>query len=116
MPSMNSTPKDFHLTHSHFQQICGFCGCAFHVEITWRRSYSPAKSGLDTQTYSCPECRRDSRIKTSTTPKLTLLSKRTDGRTGIFKALNSADGGSGEIFSGMKDSLRTKKPKPHEIP
>jgi hypothetical protein len=86
MPPTNSTPKDFHLTHSHFQQLCGFCGCVFHVEITWRRTYSPIKAGLDTKIYSCPECQRDSRIKTSTTPKLTLLSKRTDGRTGAFTA------------------------------
>jgi hypothetical protein len=53
----------------------------FGVEITWRTSYTPSRLGHETQAYSCPECQRDSRIKTSTPPKLTLISKRTDGRT-----------------------------------
>ncbi|MFM8445385.1 MAG: hypothetical protein ACKN9W_18860 [Methylococcus sp.] len=35
----------------------------------------------DTEDYACPECQRQSRIKTSTKPQVTLLSKRTDGRT-----------------------------------
>lgn len=78
---MNSIPRDRYLTPSDFQQTCGFCGCVFRVEITWRTSYSP-KVNQDTQAYSCPECRRDSRVRTSTEPQLTLISKRTDGRTG----------------------------------
>jgi hypothetical protein len=69
------------LTASQFQQTCGYCGCVFRVEITWQTSYS-YKAGRDTQSYSCPECRRECRIKTSTAPEVTLLSKRTDNRTG----------------------------------
>ncbi len=68
------------LTPSHFRHLCGFCGCVFQVEITWRTSYAPSKTGQDTYPYSCPECSRNSRVKTSTAPKLTLISKRTDGR------------------------------------
>jgi hypothetical protein len=86
MPLAKTMSRDSYLTPSHFQQICGFCGCVFRVEITWRTSYSPAKPGSDTQAYSCPECGRDSRIKTSTAPKLTLISTRTDGRTEPFQA------------------------------
>jgi len=77
------TSCELSLTASNFQQTCGFCGCVFRVEITWRISYSySSKSLQDTQAYSCPECRRDSQIKTSTAPRVMLISKRTDGRKG----------------------------------
>jgi hypothetical protein len=83
MLSTSSTPCDSSLTASNFQQTCGFCGCVFRVEITWRISYSYSSKALqDTQTYSCPECRRDSQIKTSTEPRVSLISRRTDGRKG----------------------------------
>jgi hypothetical protein len=81
MPSRTPAPSNVLLIPSHFQHLCGFCGCIFRVEITWRTSYSSTNPSQNTQAYSCPECRRDSRVKTSTPPKLTLLSKRTDGRT-----------------------------------
>jgi len=81
MPLTSLTPCDPHRTGSNFQQTCGFCGCVFRVEITWRTSYS-YRSGQDEQTYSCPECWRDCRIKTSTAPQVVLISKRTDGRAG----------------------------------
>ncbi len=80
-PTTNPIPHPTLLTASDFQQTCGFCGCVFRVEITWRTTYS-YKLNQDTQAYSCPECRRDSRIKTSTEPRIVLLSKRTDGRSG----------------------------------
>jgi len=81
MSSTTLTPCHSLRTASNFQQTCGFCGCVFRVEITWRTSYS-YKSGQEEQVYSCPECRRDCRIKTSTAPTVILISKRTDGRTG----------------------------------
>lgn len=71
------------LTVADFEQTCGYCGCVFRVEITWLVSYS-YKPNRDTQVYSCPECCRDSRVKTSTEPHLTLISRRTDGRTGLW--------------------------------
>jgi len=80
MPIMNSMPGFPQLTPSDFQQTCGFCGCVFRVEITWPTSYSH-KLAKDTEDYACPECQRQPRIKTSTKPQVTLLSKRTDGRT-----------------------------------
>jgi hypothetical protein len=83
MLSTSLTPHNPSLTASNFQQTCGFCGCVFRVDITWRISYS-YKGAHDTQAYACPECRRDCRIRTSTTPQVTLISKRTDGRTGPF--------------------------------
>jgi hypothetical protein len=87
MPSTSLTPRDPFLTPSDFQQTCGFCGCVFRVEITWRTSYS-YKASQDTQAYSCPECRRDCRIKTSTAPQVILISKRTDGRVDLYRPLN----------------------------
>lgn len=69
------------LTPSDFRQTCGFCGCIFRVAITWPLSYS-YKPNQDTQAYTCPECQRDSSVRSSSAPQLTLLSKRTDGRTG----------------------------------
>lgn len=76
-----STAKRPSLTHSDFQQTCGFCGCVFRVEITWPISFS-YKASQETQAYSCPECQRDLRIRTATAPLLTLIARRTDGRTG----------------------------------
>lgn len=80
MPLSSQTPCDSLRTASTFQQTCGFCGCVFRVEITWRTSYS-YKAGQDEQVYSCPECQRGCRIKTSSAPMVILISKRTDGRT-----------------------------------
>jgi hypothetical protein len=82
MLSTSLTPRDPLLIATHFQQTCGFCGCVFRVEITWRTSYS-YKLGQDMQVYSCPECQRDCQIKASTAPQVVLISKRTDGRRAI---------------------------------
>lgn len=82
MPSSSTVPHERLLTASNFRQTCGFCGCVFRVGITWKISYS-YKTGQDTYTYSCPECRRDSRIKTSTMPEVKMISKRTDGRSDV---------------------------------
>ena len=76
----SSTPKGPLPMVSSFLHTCGFCGCVFRVEITWRTAYS-YKASQDTQDYSCPECLRNSRIKTSSEPQVVLVSKRTDGRT-----------------------------------
>jgi len=70
------------LTTSAFQQTCGYCGCVFRVEITWSIVYAQ-KAYQGAQAYSCPECRQNSRIRTSTAPRLTVISKRTDGRLGL---------------------------------
>lgn len=80
---MNLAFSDHLLTASNFRQTCGFCGCVFRVDITWQISYS-YKANQDMQVYACPECRRDSRIKTSTKPRITLVSKRTDGRSSPY--------------------------------
>ena len=60
---------------SVFKQTCGFCGCVFRVEIE-----SPV-SWKDKHPYCCPECRHLCVVKTTTPPRVTLLSKRTDNRT-----------------------------------
>ena len=68
------------LTATHFLQTCGYCGCVFRVDITWNTGNS-YKTKHYTQPYACPECQRNSRIKTSSEPQVMLVSKRTDGRT-----------------------------------
>lgn len=60
---------------SQFQQTCGYCGSVFRVELERPRSWK------DTHPYGCPECARICTAKTSTPPRITLLSKRTDART-----------------------------------
>lgn len=80
MSTPSPMPTNPLFTASHFLHTCGFCGCVFRVEITWCPTYS-SKANQNTQAYACPECQRNSRIKTSTEPQVTLVSKRTDGRT-----------------------------------
>lgn len=83
MLNSNLTIPDHLLTASNFRQTCGFCGCVFRVDITWRTTY--AHRGLqDTQAYECPECQRECRIRTSTEPRLTVITKRTDGRSELY--------------------------------
>ncbi len=56
-----------------FQQTCGFCGCVFRVEV-------PGETGRDgPENYHCPECRRRFPVRASDPPRVTLISKRTDG-------------------------------------
>jgi DNA-directed RNA polymerase subunit RPC12/RpoP len=62
---------------SEFKQTCGFCGCEFRVEI------ERAVSFKDTQDYRCPECRTLCKVRTSTTPRVTLLRRRSDRRTSL---------------------------------
>jgi len=62
---------------SQFKQTCGFCGSVFRVEIERPASWK------DTHPYCCPECGRTCVAKTSTPPRVTLLSKRTDNRTSL---------------------------------
>lgn len=60
--------------NSEFTQTCGSCGCVFRVEIE-RPLYHK-----DSQEYCCPECKHHVCVaKTSTLPRVTLISKRTDG-------------------------------------
>lgn len=83
MTNSSLKPEDHPLTASNFQQTCGYCGCVFRVDITWRTTY--AQRGIqDGKVYDCPECQRECRIRTSTEPRLTLISRRTDGRTDIY--------------------------------
>jgi len=61
--------------NSQINQTCGSCGCVFLVELERPRSHK------DTQEYCCPECRHHVCIaKTSTRPRVTLISRRTDGQ------------------------------------
>ena len=81
MQTTSIPPRSHSLTATHFSHTCGYCGCVFRVDVTWKISYS-YKAPHDIKVYACPECLRDSRIKTSTEPQVTLISRRTDGRSG----------------------------------
>lgn len=83
MSTTNPMPPTPLLTASHFLHTCGFCGCVFRVDITWSTSRS-YKVNQDIQAYACPECQRNSKIKTSSEPQVILVSKRTDGRISQF--------------------------------
>jgi len=71
---MSSTAGAAFSPVSEFKQTCGFCGCVFRVEIESPISYK------DTHPYRCPECRHLCIVKTSSEPRVTLLSVRTDRR------------------------------------
>ncbi|QSA97658.1 hypothetical protein [Methylococcus sp. EFPC2] len=81
--SLPSPSPEHRLSTANFRHTCGYCGCVFRVDITWQAAYHSKAVSL-TKPYSCPECRRDSRVKTSTEPRITLVSKRTDGRSDYF--------------------------------
>ncbi len=81
MTEMTETTAAF-TPSSEFRQTCGFCGCVFRVEVERARSHK------DVQEYRCPECHDHVCLaKTSTPPRVTLISNRTDGREVIPSAL-----------------------------
>lgn len=70
---MSSEARGCRYLRGAFQQTCGFCGCVFRVEV-------PGETGRDGPAdYHCPECRRRFPVKACDPPKITLISKRTDG-------------------------------------
>ncbi len=68
-----------------FAQTCGFCGSVFRVEV-------PGLVGQEQPAeYCCPECGKRFPVKASTTPGVTLISKRTDGRKSHYPRMKNPE-------------------------
>jgi len=60
------------------EQICDYCGARFRVDI-------PHQPGCEeAEEYFCPECNQMFKTRASLTPRVTLLSPRTDGKKDIY--------------------------------
>lgn len=56
-------------------QTCSFCGAVFHVEVPGQKGHE------ESEEYYCPECGTEYRTRASNSPRVTLVSPRTDGLT-----------------------------------
>ena len=61
------------------EQKCSYCGCKFKVNIPLSDGHN------EREEYSCPECGKEYRARACMTPRVTLLTPRTDGRTDSYK-------------------------------
>lgn len=75
--------SDWTGTHSYadkdFNEKCDYCGCIFRVQNQLQDGHN------EIEEYCCPECGKEYKIRACNTPTITLISKRTDGRTDLFK-------------------------------
>lgn len=60
------------------KEVCDFCGCCFRVETMLQDGHN------ESEEYYCPECRKEFRTRACISPVVTLISKRTDGRTCLY--------------------------------
>ena len=51
-------------------ESCDYCGCVFRMESQLQDGHN-----------YCPECGKEFKIRACITPRVTLISKRTDGKT-----------------------------------
>ena len=59
---------------------CDYCGCVFRLQTELQDGHN------EKEEYYCPECDKEFKIRARITPTVTLISKRTDGRTGRCKS------------------------------
>ena len=62
-----------------FQHTCGCCGCVFRVVVVTQDGHN------EREKYNCPECNCVFYKRASNIPTVTLISKRTDGKTDRHK-------------------------------
>lgn len=62
-----------------WQEACDYCGCVFRVENQLQDGHN------ESEEYYCPECQKEYKIRACNTPRVTLISKRTDGKTDRYK-------------------------------
>lgn len=60
----------------NFEQTCDCCGAKFNVSVPGQKGHE------ESEEYYCPECRKEFRCRASNSPRVTLISNRTDGLTG----------------------------------
>ncbi len=58
-----------------YTMMCDFCGCNFRVQTQRQDGHN------ESEEYYCPECSKEFRTFACISPSVTLISKRTDGRT-----------------------------------
>ncbi len=73
------SPADAGLKRSGFERACIYCGARFHVELS-RKSRD---DGL--QDYACPECGKTYEAQSALPPVVTLVARRTDGKTDRYQ-------------------------------
>jgi rubredoxin len=56
------------------KETCGNCGAVYRLEVPGQKGFE------ESEEYYCPECRAEYRVRASMSPKVTLISKRTDGK------------------------------------
>ncbi len=59
-----------------FRQTCDCCGAIFRVQVPGQKGHE------EPEEYYCPECRKEFKCRASNSPRVSLISKRTDGLTG----------------------------------
>ncbi|MGG2065436.1 hypothetical protein [Bacillus sp. S14(2024)] len=57
-----------------YKDNCNFCGCEFRVEVPTQDGHN------ESEEYYCPECYKEYKVRASNSPRVTLISGRTDGR------------------------------------
>jgi len=65
--------------NSDVVETCSYCGCVFRV-VSYKQD-----GHNDSEEYYCPECHKEFGIWASSSPEVTLISRRTDGRTDSYK-------------------------------
>lgn len=65
-------------THSYndkdWEMTCEYCGCVFRMMSQLQDGHN------ESEEYYCPECHKEYHIRACTTPQVTLISGRTDGK------------------------------------
>ena len=74
-----SLPESPELLHAFFEKSCTYCGALFNVELTRQGGNNPV------QPFACPECTKRYEVRSAKTPKVRLVSARTDGKTDDYQ-------------------------------
>jgi len=71
--------SDWNATHPYpdndINKTCDYCGCVFRMQSAKQDGHN------EPEEYYCPECFKEYRIRACNSPKVTLISPRTDGKT-----------------------------------
>lgn len=59
-------------------ETCDYCGCVFRMENQLQDGHN------EHEEYHCPECGKEYSIRASLSPRVTLITKRTDGKTDLY--------------------------------
>lgn len=71
----NHMESGFGYLKSKSNQTCTFCGAIFHVEVPGQKGHE------EPEKYYCPECSAEYQVRASNSPRVTLVSPRTDSQT-----------------------------------